>query len=166
MAHYLGASTRARTRRWLRLSIVGVMLTSAACASTLRGSSSPLPTPDSQSQLTSQASLVSDGCTWFPEGSWHACCVQHDERYFIGGSFRQKLAADRGLASCVSRAGHPLVGSLMFLGTQLGGLPWLPTPFRWGFGEGKPLQSADTAVTGTTATAPAASVATTTSPAE
>jgi hypothetical protein len=60
--------------------------------------------------------------------------VEHDRRYFLGGSLGERWAADRELAACVKRKGQPVLGELMFLGAQIAGVPWLPTPFRWGFG--------------------------------
>ena len=120
------------------LSALLAILASASCASTpLRRQTLDV---SSGTQRAAHAPLVSDGCTWFPEGSWHACCVQHDQRYFVGGSAKDRLRADRDLAACVAREGHPLVGGLMFIGSQIGGVPWLPTPFRWGFGAGDLLQ--------------------------
>lgn len=160
MPHARESSNLATSIRCLSLSLTAVLVASVGCASAARGNTGHLPGQTAgHSQVTSRALLVSDGCTWFPEGAWHACCVQHDERYFIGGSLRQKLDADRSLAACVSRAGHPLVGSLMFLGTQLGGIPWLPTPFRWGFGNVTSHQSVDAVVTPATDAASASTPA-------
>ena len=48
------------------------------------------------------------GCTGFPEGNWHDCCVQHDLDYEAGGSFWDKVRADWKLMKCVA-AKDPLV---------------------------------------------------------
>ncbi len=48
------------------------------------------------------------GCTGFPEGNWHACCVQHDKDYEAGGGWRDKVKADWRLMKCVA-AKDPLI---------------------------------------------------------
>lgn len=76
----------------------------------------------------------SDGCTWFPEGNWHECCVEHDKAYFKGGSKKQRLKADISLLSCVSLKGHPYISVIMFLGVRFFGHPYWPHRIRWGYG--------------------------------
>ena len=29
--------------------------------------------------------FTTDGCTWFPDGEWQSCCVDHDVTYWCGG---------------------------------------------------------------------------------
>jgi hypothetical protein len=76
----------------------------------------------------------SDGCSCWPDGDWLECCVKHDLLYWQGGTREERKAADLALRTCVTEKGHPLVGQAMFLGVRIGGVWWLPTPFRWGFG--------------------------------
>lgn len=76
----------------------------------------------------------SDGCSCWPDGSWVECCVRHDLVYWMGGTSEERKAADRELTRCVSERGHPAVAQLMYIGVRVGGVWWLPTPFRWGFG--------------------------------
>lgn len=76
----------------------------------------------------------SDGCSCWPDGDWLECCVKHDILYWQGGTREERKAADLALRTCVTAKGHPLVGQAMFLGVRMGGVWWLPTPFRWGFG--------------------------------
>ncbi|MBW1778826.1 MAG: hypothetical protein JRJ54_14755 [Deltaproteobacteria bacterium] len=65
------------------------------------------------------------GCTLWPEGDWHFCCVRHDYRYADGGSWRDKVRADWELGWCVAGTGHPFIGGLMFIGTLIfGALFW------------------------------------------
>ncbi len=78
--------------------------------------------------------FTSDGCSCWPDGNWPVCCVRHDLAYWMGGTRDERRAADRALEACVSEAGHPIVARMMYYGAQLGGVWWLPTPFRWGFG--------------------------------
>lgn len=82
----------------------------------------------------------SDGCSSFPNGTlwqnelWLACCTAHDYAYWQGGTFQERLAADRELEACVSAVGEPEIARLMLAGVRVGGTPYLPTMFRWGYG--------------------------------
>lgn len=74
------------------------------------------------------------GCTMFPEGDWHDCCVQHDLAYrdIRKGvwNFRARRAADLALYRCVRSKGHPHTAALMFLGVRLLAFPaWVMN--RW-----------------------------------
>ena len=80
----------------------------------------------------------SDGCSWFPDGDYGDCCVEHDRAYFAGGSWKQRWKADKQLFKCVARKGnahHHFVAPVIWLGVRVGGVPWINTPFRWGFGQ-------------------------------
>ena len=37
------------------------------------------------------------------------------------------------LLCCVAERGYPVWGMAMYLGVRVGGVPRLPTPWRWGF---------------------------------
>jgi hypothetical protein len=81
-----------------------------------------------------------DGCSKFPDGIagyedlWKYCCIEHDLAYWKGGTYQQRLQADRRLKQCVASVGHPLIGKIMLAGVRVGGSPYLDTPFRWGYG--------------------------------
>lgn len=91
-------------------------------------------------QENNLAPFTSDGCSLFPDGSfnntkrWAHCCHAHDIDYWQGGTKAQRLTSDKRLEQCVSDAGLPGLGQLMFLGVRLGGIPMAPTSFRWGYG--------------------------------
>lgn len=92
----------------------------------------------------------SDGCSLFPDGDYRHCCIAHDLTYFAGGSRSERLTADNKLYKCVaSQKGwwHKLVAPVMWAGVRIGGVSFLPTPFRWGFGRTKksvrPKQKSD-----------------------
>ena len=84
-----------------------------------------------------------DGCSggmsiawrkWFGQPPpWEGCCDVHDQPYAKGGSWLERLRADVDLLVCVWVGGHPLWAIAMFIGVRIGGVPWLPTPWRWGF---------------------------------
>lgn len=87
------------------------------------------------------ARFTTDGCSLFPDRSslsktdWCACCLAHDLAYWRGGTFDERLAADRALQACVGAAAQGAVlPQLMYAGVRVGGAPVLPTPFRWGYG--------------------------------
>ncbi len=84
--------------------------------------------------------FTSDGCSAFPDGTldqkdlWLGCCRAHDLAYWQGGTKQQRQAADAELKECVSAVGEPEIATLMLAGVRVGGTPYLPTGFRWGYG--------------------------------
>lgn len=91
-------------------------------------------------QVHAIAPFTSDGCSLFPDGTvkeqeaWLACCTAHDLAYWQGGTKAQRLAADNALQVCVQEKNHPNIATLMLQGVRVGGTPYLPTTFRWGYG--------------------------------
>lgn len=84
--------------------------------------------------------FTSDGCSIFPDGTfkqkelWLSCCIANDYAYWQGGTYVERLAADKELKQCVSKVGEPTIAKLMLTGVRVGGTPYLPTSFRWGYG--------------------------------
>lgn len=84
--------------------------------------------------------FTTDGCSTFPEGThkyrdlWHRCCTAHDQKYWAGGSYEERLQADLELRACVQSVGKPVIAELMLAGVRVGGSPWWPSTFRWGYG--------------------------------
>jgi len=84
--------------------------------------------------------FASDGCSAFPDGTymqnrlWLQCCKAHDFAYWQGGTYRQRLDADKELKQCVAKVGEPEIALLMLAGVRVGGTPFLPTSFRWSYG--------------------------------
>ncbi|VAW61648.1 hypothetical protein MNBD_GAMMA09-3852 [hydrothermal vent metagenome] len=82
----------------------------------------------------------SDGCSGFPDGTheqhtlWLSCCTEHDRAYWKGGTYEERKKADKALKVCVEKQGEPEIASLMLAGVRVGGTPYLPTAFRWGYG--------------------------------
>lgn len=73
----------------------------------------------------------------FPDGDWGGCCVEHDLAYWYGGTWRQRLKADRALRNCVASQGgfwYTVLAWAMFFGVRVGGMAVWPTPWRWGYG--------------------------------
>jgi len=84
--------------------------------------------------------FTSDGCSVFPDGTlaqrqlWLSCCTAHDRAYWQGGTYEERLAADKALKLCVEKAGEAEIAFLMLTGVRVGGTPYLPMAFRWGYG--------------------------------
>jgi hypothetical protein len=105
----------------------------------------PGPPKSGQNEIDKSADIPpgfkSDGCTMFPDGNYRDCCVAHDLDYYNGGTRKERRASDKRLYRCVKskKKGwrNKFRASIMYIGVRLGGVPCLPTPFRWGFGKKK-----------------------------
>jgi hypothetical protein len=78
--------------------------------------------------------FTTDGCTLSPDGTWQSCCVDHDMVYWCGGSSAARCLADEKFRSCIAEKGGGVTAAIMYWGVRLGGNPWLPTYWRWGYG--------------------------------
>lgn len=84
--------------------------------------------------------FATDGCSDFPDGTpsqrvlWRHCCVAHDLTYWAGGTYAERLASDQELERCVARVADAALAKLMLAGVRVGGSPYWPTRFRWGYG--------------------------------
>ena len=65
---------------------------------------------------------------------WKDCCVEHDKEYWLGGSREERKEADRKLAECVKNRGYKIWSVLMYYGVRVGGMPYFPLSWRWGYG--------------------------------
>jgi len=81
-----------------------------------------------------------DGCTLWPQAifgiSWEEACIDHDIKYWVGGSEEERLKADLKLRDDVNRL-FPGMGDLMYWGVRVGGRglkPLIPWPWGWGYG--------------------------------
>lgn len=84
--------------------------------------------------------FTSDGCSRFFDGTpfqrelWKYCCYEHDKRYWRGGTREERRATDRELRSCVDEVQDPVLAFLMYEGVRVGGSPYWPSSYRWGYG--------------------------------
>jgi hypothetical protein len=84
--------------------------------------------------------FTTDGCSDFPDGTsshktlWLGCCTEHDKAYWQGGTYDERRKADDELQRCVAKVGEPGIAALMLAGVRVGGSPYWPTRFRWGYG--------------------------------
>jgi hypothetical protein len=80
------------------------------------------------------AAFTSDGCSLWFDGDWVECCVVHDLAYWRGGTREERQKADRELEQCVADRGYTATAKIMYAWVRVGGVWWLPTCFRWGYG--------------------------------
>ncbi len=84
--------------------------------------------------------LTIDGCSLFPDGTieqqslWVNCCIKHDISYWQGGTYDERAEADKNLQECVLDVGEPEIAKIMLAGVRIGGSPYFPTSYRWGYG--------------------------------
>ena len=84
--------------------------------------------------------FTTDGCSRFPDGTrehetlWLHCCTEHDVAYWRGGTRDERRVADFALHDCVRETGATTIANLMLAGVWIGGSPYWPTSFRWGYG--------------------------------
>jgi hypothetical protein len=77
--------------------------------------------------------FTTDGCSRWFDKPWLSCCVVHDIMYWCGGSDKDRKEADQFIMHCANQKAS-LIGGIMYPGVRVGGSPWLPTPWRWGYG--------------------------------
>ncbi len=94
----------------------------AACAATAHPDGAP------------EQRFVTDGCSVSLDGTWVACCVEHDIPYWCGGTSAARAAADAALQSCVAEKESSGLGLAMKLVVWVGGHPVWPSSWRWGYG--------------------------------
>lgn len=65
---------------------------------------------------------------------WEHMCVLHDQAYWRGGTRHARYRADVLLRDRLIVAGHRNWAWLIYWSVRVGGHPWLPTSWRWGYG--------------------------------
>jgi len=81
-----------------------------------------------------------DGCTLWPDSflgvSWQDKCIEHDIRYWAGGTEEDRLNADLKLKNDINQV-LPGMGEVVYLGVRLGGRSFSSLiPWTWGWGYG------------------------------
>lgn len=125
--------------KYLSVFVFGLLLSASAAAQGANG-------------RVALAGFRSDNCTFFPNGNYADCCVAHDKDYYFGGSLRERRASDKRLRECVISKGkgwkRKFLANGMYLAVRIAGVSFLPTPFRWGFGNKWPRKSPETSKVG------------------
>lgn len=98
-----------------------------------------------------------DGCTMFVDGTpknpglWRNCCVEHDLRYWFGGSKADMDATDVRLKSCVEKVAGATWANIIYSGVRAGHHSPVKNKTQWNWGwvekrEYKPLTLPEVAV--------------------
>lgn len=66
------------------------------------------------------AAFEDDGCTFWPDVTWRACCDAHDEAFATGTTLGEFLEANWNLFTCVVPF-DPIAATIMFLAVMTGG---------------------------------------------
>lgn len=95
--------------------------------------SHPLLAEDKSDELLP---FKTDYCTMFVDGNWGHCCLDHDLRYWIGGTIEEQNTSDNKLRSCVLDAAGSFWANLIFHGVRLGHHSPVKSPYQWAWGWG------------------------------
>jgi hypothetical protein len=81
-----------------------------------------------------------DGCTMFIDGTpkepglWKNCCIEHDLRYWFGGSTEDMDATDLRLKSCVEKIAGATWANLIYTGVRTGHHSPVKNKTQWNWG--------------------------------
>ncbi|MCO4754842.1 MAG: hypothetical protein KC478_10195 [Bacteriovoracaceae bacterium] len=75
-----------------------------------------------------------DSCTYFIDGSWSECCVEHDIRYWMGGDEQQMDESDQKLKECVAEKSNNIWSTIIYQGVRLGHLSPIKSKYEWSWG--------------------------------
>lgn len=84
----------------------------------------------------------SDGCSTAPDGVpltknkniWTECCIQHDLKYWVGGTAEDARLADSNLRQCIKDKNYPITAAVFETFVKLLGGPNSDRSYRWGYG--------------------------------
>jgi hypothetical protein len=99
--------------------------------------------------------FVTDGCTMFLDGTpskpglWRPCCVEHDLRYWFGGSEADMNNTDLRLKECVQKLAGDYWATLIYNGVRAGHYSPIKNKYYWSWAwsvkrEKTPLTPAET----------------------
>ncbi len=86
------------------------------------------------------ALFETDFCTMFVEGTkenpelWKDCCIEHDLRYWFGGSSKDQDLADERLKACVEKKGEKTWAIIMYNAIRLGHYSPVKHKYQWSWG--------------------------------
>jgi hypothetical protein len=98
---------------------------------------STIPLANAQNKLKP---FVTDNCTMFVDGTvsnpflWRDCCVEHDLRYWFGGSSSSQDFSDLQLKSCVTKKSGTFYANLIYYGVRAGHHFPIKHKYVWGWG--------------------------------
>lgn len=92
--------------------------------------------------------FFTDGCTMFIDGTkdqptlWRNCCVEHDLRYWFGGSSKEMDDTDLRLKSCVTKVAGAKWAKLIYMGVRTGHHSPIKNKTQWNWGWSKKRNNA------------------------
>lgn len=113
---------------------------SVAQAQSLEGYAFNVGQKESHPFQTVLEKFTTDGCSRYSDGTkenptlWQHCCINHDAKYWLGGTKEERKQADDELYECVKATGNESDAKIMYSGTRAGGGPLRYTTYRWGYG--------------------------------
>lgn len=96
-------------------------------------------TPAVQAELK-LSPFETDGCTMFVDGTskepglWRNCCIEHDLRYWFGGSKDDMNMTDLRLKSCVNKVAGATWANLIYKGVRMGHYSPIKNKKKWSWG--------------------------------
>ncbi len=84
--------------------------------------------------------FATDYCTMFLDGPtdrpalWKHCCLEHDVRYWFGGSQADMDVTDVRLKSCVQKVAGDNWADLIYLGVRAGHNSPIKNKYQWNWG--------------------------------
>ena len=84
--------------------------------------------------------FFTDGCTMFVDGPrdqpklWRNCCVEHDLRFWFGGSSEDREETDLRLKACVEKVAGAYWANLIYYGVKTGQLSSIKSKTHWNWG--------------------------------
>ena len=91
-------------------------------------------------QLLELKPFYTDGCTMFVDGTsdqpnlWRNCCVEHDLRYWFGGSKKEMDETDLRLKSCVEKVAGAYWAKIIYMGVRTGHHSPVKNKTQWNWG--------------------------------
>ena len=95
---------------------------------------------DSASAAPTLKNFETDYCTLFLDGptnnpgQWKHCCLEHDLRYWFGGSEADMDMADLRLRTCVTKAAGDTWADLIYFGVRAGHHSPIKNKYQWSWG--------------------------------
>lgn len=79
--------------------------------------------------------FTTDACTFWPDTrKTTRCCIEHDMKYWCGGSFNSRKEADDELRECLQNEGVDLTADILYYTSRAMGESSFPFDWRWGYG--------------------------------
>ena len=92
---------------------------------------------NSQTGVLPPRAFTTDGCSIWVNSFFGTditdLCIEHDMKYWKGGSAQDREKADSVLRESVNER-IPFMGDIMYLGIRVFAHPIVPAPWRWGYG--------------------------------